>query len=90
MPLTQINLNVEEKYISESFLWNSEDLSNTKVNNFVEHFISDALFDNQIEISTEAFQGNFIVNQIWLTNVEFNSDPNAFTKVSSKSTRTCC
>jgi len=44
----QINLNIEDKYISENFLWDSEDISNLRIKSFASHFIRDILADHGI------------------------------------------
>ncbi len=50
-------MTIENKYISECLLYNAENLSYIKTKNFSEHFVSDLLKQNQIEImDKEAMQ----------------------------------
>lgn len=46
----QINLNIDEKYITDSFLWDSENISNIKIKSFAYHFLKDTLAENNISL----------------------------------------
>ena len=59
---TQINLNIEEQYISESFLWDVEDTSIARIKDFSNHFLIDLLTERGIELEKEAYAGKDIFN----------------------------
>ena len=42
----QINLNTENKYLSESFVWDGEQISKNKIKEFMNYLIQDLLADH--------------------------------------------
>ena len=58
--LVDINLNIEERYISESFLWDSEEVSNIQIKIYSNHFLGDILREKNIDLDKEAYQGKSI------------------------------
>lgn len=54
---------MSDKYISETFLWNVEQNCPQKINGFIEYFLADILFANEITISKEAMQGKMNINE---------------------------
>lgn len=57
----KINLNIDEEYISENFLWDSEDVSNIKIKTFASYFLRDILAERSIELDKEPFMGTKFV-----------------------------
>lgn len=54
---------MSDKYISETFLWSVEQNCPQKINGFIEYFLADILFANDITISKEAMQGKMNINE---------------------------
>lgn len=50
-------MNINEQYLSENFLWDSEDISNIRINNFTSHFLTDILRERGIDLDKEAYHG---------------------------------
>ena len=47
----QINLSTENKYLSESFVWDGEQISNNKIKEFMHYFIQDLLTENSLQLN---------------------------------------
>lgn len=61
--LIKINLTIDEKYISETFLWNSDNTSNIAIQHFVSSFLNDLITEHNINVDKDALKciKNFIL-----------------------------